>query len=232
MPNRYLREGVVTSEPMAAVSFEAETLWYRLLVQVDDFGLFDGRPIIIRSRCMPLRDVMLAQIDAWLADLARVGLIVRYTHDDKPYIGIPKFDQRTRAIASKFPLPSPEWRSARATCPPTDGQATDTRPPSAHGNGNGNGYEVDNEDGIGRASSRGSRLPLDWKPTPDLLRWSADARPDLDIAVEVESFRDYWHGVPGAKGCKADWTKTFRNWVRRAFARKSPAKPSARKELT
>lgn len=228
MPNRYLREGVTTSEPMSAVSFEAETLWYRLLVTVDDFGLFDGRPVIVRSRCMPLRDVTLSQIDAWLADLARVGLVIRYTHEDKPYIAVPKFDQRTRAIASKYPPPTVDWMPSANQCPSSVGQVTDKSQSPAHGYGNG--YEVDNESG--RGAARGRRLPTDWQPSPELRRWSADARPDLDVALEIESFRDYWHAVPGAKGCKTDWDKTFKNWIRRAFARKPTAKPAARKELS
>jgi hypothetical protein len=30
----------------------------------------------------------------------------------------------------------------------------------------------------------------------------------------AQRFADYWHGVAGAKGRKADWLATWRNWVR------------------
>lgn len=36
------------------------------------------------------------------------------------------------------------------------------------------------------------------------------------VKVEAEKFADYWHGVAGAKGRKADWPATWRNWCRNA----------------
>ena len=37
-----------------------------------------------------------------------------------------------------------------------------------------------------------------------------------DIRREADCFADYWHAVPGAKGRKADWQGTWRNWIRRS----------------
>jgi hypothetical protein len=34
----------------------------------------------------------------------------------------------------------------------------------------------------------------------------------------AERFRDYWLAVPGARGRKADWGATWRNWCRRECA--------------
>lgn len=31
----------------------------------------------------------------------------------------------------------------------------------------------------------------------------------------TEEFVDYWRGVAGAKGLKADWPATWRNWIKR-----------------
>jgi hypothetical protein len=39
-------------------------------------------------------------------------------------------------------------------------------------------------------------------------------RPDLDVKITSDSFRDFWIGVPGVKGKKLDWAATWRNWVR------------------
>src|SRR5205814_92454 len=33
--------------------------------------------------------------------------------------------------------------------------------------------------------------------------------------AELLKFRDYWIALPGAKGLKADWPATWRNWIRR-----------------
>lgn len=60
---------------------------------------------------------------------------------------------------------------------------------------------------------RACRLPADWQPTPEQVEFARDNQVDPVRTAEV--FRDYWLGVPGAKGCKADWDATWRNWVRR-----------------
>jgi hypothetical protein len=62
--------------------------------------------------------------------------------------------------------------------------------------------------------SQGSRLPADWRPSEILEAWAFKERPDLDIAIVVEKFRDYWTAKPGRAGAKLDWGATFRNWVR------------------
>ena len=40
MPSRILKESICTSESLAHLSAEAEVLFYRLIVKVDDFGLY------------------------------------------------------------------------------------------------------------------------------------------------------------------------------------------------
>jgi len=67
------------------------------------------------------------------------------------------------------------------------------------------------------AKARGARLTLVDLPG-DWGLWCAQERPDLDAARTWDSFRDYWIAQPGAKGVKADWLATWRNWVRRETA--------------
>lgn len=62
-------------------------------------------------------------------------------------------------------------------------------------------------------SPRGSRIP-DGFPDADALAWAGGERPDLDVRLTAEKFRDYWRGVPGTRGSKADWPATWRNFVR------------------
>jgi len=70
--------------------------------------------------------------------------------------------------------------------------------------------------------SSGTRLPVDWF-LPDY--WIDDAEEigltRIDAINESIVFRDYWVGVAGAKGRKADWRATWRNWARRSLANKS-----------
>ena len=110
MPNRILKESICTSDTVAALaSVEAETLFYRLLVTVDDFGCYDGRTSVIRARCFPLAldRVSPTDIDNWMSDLERVGLLTRYESDGRPYICMAKWmnHQRLRATRRRWPEP-------------------------------------------------------------------------------------------------------------------------------
>lgn len=65
---------------------------------------------------------------------------------------------------------------------------------------------------------KGSRLAPDWTPTQDEIAWAKAKRPDLDVAAQAESFRDFWHAKPGKDGRKTDWPATWRNWIRNSRA--------------
>ena len=78
----------------------------------------------------------------------------------------------------------------------------------------------------GKRSPYGSRLPQDF-PTADEMTWCQQERPDLDAAFVRDKFRDYWRGVAGAKGRKADWPATWRNFVRSEHLQRQ-ALPQAR----
>jgi hypothetical protein len=62
----------------------------------------------------------------------------------------------------------------------------------------------------------GHRLPDDWEPT-QALRDAMDAEcPGVDQWAQFVRFKDYWAAQAGAKGRKADWDATYRNWIRKA----------------
>lgn len=64
------------------------------------------------------------------------------------------------------------------------------------------------------AADRGTRLPTDWSLPNEWRTWARQERPDLDPDSTAERFADHWRAQPGAKGRKADWLATWRNWVR------------------
>src|SRR3990167_11311858 len=55
MPNRILREGILSSERINTLSVHAELFYRRLLSVVDDYGRFFAHPALLRSACYPLR---------------------------------------------------------------------------------------------------------------------------------------------------------------------------------
>lgn len=60
--------------------------------------------------------------------------------------------------------------------------------------------------------SHGARLPDGWEPDSSGEEFSRDL--GLDPAVVLPGFADYWRAASGARGRKADWPATWRNWCR------------------
>lgn len=66
------------------------------------------------------------------------------------------------------------------------------------------------------ATSKGSRLALDWQLPDDWAGWATSFKrwsPD-EVLAEAAMFADYWHSKAGAAAVKLDWEKTWHNWVR------------------
>lgn len=109
MPNRIIKETICTSPELNALPDEGcENLFYRLMVQCDDFGRFDGRPEIVASTCYPSRrDLPTEEIARRLAELVEAGLIRLYEAEGRPYLQMETWSkhQRIRATASKYPNP-------------------------------------------------------------------------------------------------------------------------------
>lgn len=78
-----------------------------------------------------------------------------------------------------------------------------------------------------KREAHGSRLDRDWSLPDDWRQWARATFPQTTsdrVAIEAETFRDYWISAAGAKGRKADWEATWRNWCRKAFAT-APIRP-------
>src|SRR5687768_8022510 len=118
MPNRIVREGILTSDRVDSLDAAAEVFYRRLMSKVDDHGLYDARPSILRSSLFPLRvdRVREADISRWIAACEKAGLIVLYAHDGKPYLQM--LDTRWAARSEpKYPLPA---TANNCTQPPAD----------------------------------------------------------------------------------------------------------------
>lgn len=114
MPARLLREGINDSDAVNKLTAPEEVFYRRLMSAVDDFGRFDARPAILRSRLYPLKpDLREADISRWLHACVAAGLIAVYEVGGKHYIlfhklGVP------RALTSKYPAPPPDLERTRA----------------------------------------------------------------------------------------------------------------------
>lgn len=72
-------------------------------------------------------------------------------------------------------------------------------------------------------AKRGHRLPEGWIPdqhTIDIMVAELHV-PSAVLASEHRKFCDYFYSVPGQRGVKLDWDRTWRNWMRTASERGS-----------
>lgn len=125
MPNRILREGILTSDRMDKLDAPSEVFYRRLMSKVDDFGLHDARPSIIRSFLFPLRSdrVREADITRWIAACEKAGVIALYTREGKPYLQMLDTEWQTR---SEPKCPLPPWGKGKPM------RATDIKCTQAH----------------------------------------------------------------------------------------------------
>lgn len=82
-----------------------ETVFYRLIVNVDDYGRLDARPKLLASKLFPLKDIRVAQIEDALRALTSAELVTLYTVDGKPFLQMNTWDrhQTVRNKKSKYP---------------------------------------------------------------------------------------------------------------------------------
>lgn len=106
MPTRILRDWT-DSEHINELSFQAESLFTRLIMKADDFGRFHAHTALVKAACFPLRldSIRDADITRWIAECEKAGLIVVFESKSRKYLQINNFKQRTRASESKFPAP-------------------------------------------------------------------------------------------------------------------------------
>lgn len=106
MPNRIIRDAILTSERVASLGWAEEVFYRRLMSIVDDYGRHEASPQLLRARCYPLQtdQVRVADISRWMAACQKSGLILDYAVDGKRYLEIVRFQQQQRS-PSKCPAP-------------------------------------------------------------------------------------------------------------------------------
>ena len=107
MPNRIIKDSICTSDSLAAVDWFTEVLFYRLIVNADDYGLMDARLAILKGKLFPLDDVSLDDIQRGLSCLAENKIIRLYEVEKHSYLQIVTWSkhQRIRNIKPKYPQP-------------------------------------------------------------------------------------------------------------------------------
>jgi hypothetical protein len=216
MPNRIIRDGLLSSDRYHEVGIEGRLLFFELLLTADDYGLISLSPVFLRMRCPTCSGKQKEFISKLIGELVDVDLLRRYESGGSAYGYIPRFGNTPRAKKPKYPTP-PEGiggndinklisemhsrRCAYAMQMQANAPETETE------------TETETEKPKTKTPGRGVRLPPDWRPTAELLAWAKQKRPDLDMPEVTDGFCDYWHSK-SRDATKLDWNLAFCSWVR------------------
>jgi hypothetical protein len=105
MPDRLIRDELLTSERYWSVSIEAQRLFFHLLLVVDGTARFSGKNYTLRTACFPGHPVEPEKLERLLTELYDVDLIRFYQVAQERYVFVPRFKQRLRFRNSKYPEP-------------------------------------------------------------------------------------------------------------------------------
>jgi hypothetical protein len=195
MPTRLLRDGILCSERVDVLDAPAEVFYRRLMSKVDDHGLYDARPSMLRASLYPLRvdRVREADISRWIAACEKAGLIVLYEADGKPFLKM--LDTRWQIRSEpKYPVPPEDICKQVKTPVHLD-------------------VDVDVGEGGPRRKAK-TPLPKDFSLSPRVQAW-AEKHGVLNIDEHLEAF---------VSKCKAkdyryvDWDEGFMGAVRNDWA--------------
>lgn len=214
MPNRIIKESICTSDNLDQLSAFQETMFYRLLVNCDDYGRMDARPKILAAKLFPLKDIRANQIEDGLRALTSAELVILYEVDGKPFLQMKTWErhQQIRAKKSKYPSPESGRNTSDSVCKQmiSDDSKCPRNPIQSESESNPNPKEK-------------KPLARFTPPTVDEVNaycWERGNR------VNAQRFVDFY----SAKGWKIgqnpmkDWKAAVRTWEQRDDSPAQPAK--------
>lgn len=217
MPNRILREGIVTSVRIAMLAWPAEVFYRRLMSVVDDFGRYHAHPMLLRAACYPMQldKVSDSDVGKWLGETRKAALVRVYESSGAAYLELLDFKQQVRAKKSKFPDPPADAEQLLCECV-ADAQQT---PASAH-------LDVDVSGGGGGAGKRPkspkTQLPENFSISDRVRAW-AEKQGVFNLTTHFDAFVSKVR----AKGYTyVDWDEGFMGAVRDDWAKIGNGKPT------
>jgi hypothetical protein len=221
MPSRILREGINSSPRINQLSMGAELFYRRLMTVADDYGRYYAAPATLRGACWPISPDKVSdkQIIGWLDECSSGSepLLKIYEVQGCRYLEVQNFGQQTRS-KSKFP----EMNCLAIAKQMQSGCEANAQPIRIRISDSDSESYSDSKSllvspvGSTPKNANGSRFSLESLPED----WAKFAETDCQMNQraadrEFQRFRDYWIAAAGAKGRKADWFATWRNWCRK-----------------
>lgn len=209
VPNRIIKESICTSDSIDSLNWFEEVLFYRLIVNCDDYGRYDGRAVIIKNKLFPLKEnITLKAVNDAINKLASAELVTLYTFEGKPYLYLPTWNkhQTIRAKKSKYPDPDESIKTSESICKQMQADV-----PVIQSNTKSNSY---------------SEAILDKQPQtrfkPPTVEEVAEYCRERQNKVDAQRFIDYYtaNGWKVGRNSMKDWKAAIRTWEKTSFDNK------------
>ena len=230
MPNRIIKESICTSDNIDQLSAFHETVFYRLIVNVDDYGRIDARPKLLASKLFPLKDIRASQIEDALRKLTSAELVTLYTVGGNPFLQMNTWDrhQQIRAKKSKYPAPENSDKAYESICNQmiSDDSKCPRNPIQSES-------ESESESNVCAETSPAqvAELPLVdgtlFQITSEDYLKDVDAFPAVDVLHEYKSMARWLESNPKNRKTRSGVKRFINSWLSKAQNSARPGKKAA-----
>lgn len=232
MGNRILKQSICTSDTMDELSWFEEVLFYRLIVNCDDYGRMDARLRILKSALFPLKErLTVKELERALHKLADAGCVKLYKVGGKPYLYLPTWEvhQTIRAQKSRYPAPengtelTVNMNESENICKQmkSDDCKCSRNPIQSNTNQSEYEYESNNMPGAETPDSNPFiKLPLNDKTefavSEKMIREWTELYQAVDIKQELRKMKGWLDSNPSKKKTKSGIKRFITSWLSRA----------------
>ena len=235
MSNRILKESIRMSEEIDALTWFEETFFYRLIVTVDDYGVFPADPVLLMHLLFPKKENLNRKmVEECLKHLEALQLIRRYSVAGKGiFLQLKTWDRHQRIRNSKRKYPGPEEAEPSAASgednAAADGGAENSTEGSEDGSCETDAPEPDQDE----SAAPVILLPLndgsEYGVSPQELEEYASLYPAVDVLQELRSMRGWCLNNETRRKTRNGIRRFVNSWMARVQDRGgSPGIASAR----
>ncbi len=230
MPSRILKDSILTDKAFNSLTLTEESIYHRLLVSADDYGIFYADPILLLRILYPRKtDITEEVIREGLDHMEEAGIIIRYTAEGEDYLKICSWEnnQRLRNSRHKFPVPEEEATPEPAPEPETKEKAGQEKPADNNANKKAADKAPKTADEII------IQLPLndntDYNVTQEEISEFSSLYPAVDVLQEYRGMKAWCMSNPHKRKTRNGIKKFINGWLssaqKQARSNPPPNKP-------
>jgi hypothetical protein len=234
---RNIKPGFFQNDALGELSPLARLLFIGMWTIADFKGCLEYRPKRLKAQLLPYDE---CNIESIMTSLYKSRFVTIYHVQGQPYIKIMNFEKHQNPHPNERKAGSeiPEWdgivngiNDLESIVTNHDEDGTNRADslilipsslipdsPSLIPDSKDSGNELDCQESLSKKvpQKNGTRLPEDWVLPKSWGEWALTMPGWTTEAIRLEGeiFKDYWTGVPGARGRKINWLGTWKNRIR------------------